>query len=646
MRFKDFRIPFDLQLEGIRMGASDLAAAPLTQYTLGFEFEIFVSDPEEEYFEPLDMEADRDQLQREFLDQWESGGSTFDFEEWFEIRIRSSSGYPPLKELILDNAIDPLRPASEQEAAEFENRQAANRAARHQQNMAPSVFEEVVGLIRSYRADPDRFIRDDEQFLRAIFMHHTLIRNRRNITMQQLRDQLASMREQAMNERAVQERLAEDAKTAISRLSYEFDPMPETADTVDMSEIYFYTEDDQILTARDVQTLEQVLSNFDVSRSELKDITRDEWHEIDAELMADEFNRWLTSHWLEGGLSKPSISYVKEALYNELGVEALNHSSSTNWAVKLDQTDGIELVEITTPAWPADEALVQLQEVLDLIDRDPGIRTIRSTGMHFSIGTFTEQQAESIDWLKFLLIFEANRALEYFNREHNLMALDRIPEIITSLEKNNLGQYYRNVKSINDIVRSVSGKYSAVNLSKLKYFSEKDGRIIEIRAPGNAGYEQRGDYLKQLIQRAIRALSIAEDPAAYKKQYLSKLYRITHGTKGMHRTYESAFSQYLATVFAGPGYEKMPEGILDIEILGKNLIRMRDPRKLEKGFGAAARIELTRLIDSGEIFLEGKKVSAQSAEAWLKIVLDGSIEGRQLKRTNFIQVLFSALQGI
>lgn len=626
------------------MGASDLAAAPLAQYTLGFEFETVVTDPEEEYVDPLDMEADREQLQQEFLDQWESGGSTFNFEDWFENWIRSDySTYLPLRELILDNAIDPVRPVSEQEAAEFENRQAADRVARHQQNIDPADFKEAVSLVRSYRADPEQFIRDDEQFLRLVFMQYNLLKNR-NFTMQQLRDRLASIRKEATDARAIQERLAENAKDAALRLGYEFDPIPETADTVDMSEIYFYTEDDQILTARDVQTLDQVLSNFDVSRGELKDMTREEWQEIDAELMADAFNVWLTSHWIEGGTQEPSISYVKKVLRDELGVETSHMPGSKNWAVVADQTEGIKLAEIITPAWPADQALDQMQAVLDIIDRDPNLRTNRATGMHINIGTFTEQQVESIDWLKFLLIFEADRALKYFSRESNMMALDRIPEIITGLEKNNLGQYYRNVKSINDIVRSASGKFSAVNLSKLKYFSEKDGGIIEIRAPGNAGYEQRGDYIKQLIQRAIRALSIAENPAAYKKQYLSKLYRITHGTKGMHRTYESALSQYLATVFAGPGYEKMPEEMLDIRALALNLNLVRDPWKLERNFGAAAQIELTRLIDSGKMFVQGKEVSARDAKEWIDLILDKTIEGQQLRRTKFIQVLLGALQ--
>jgi hypothetical protein len=241
------------------------------------------------------------------------------------------------------------------------------------------------------------------------------------------------------------------------------------------------------------------------------------------------------------------LAYVVGVIKDEFNTTVrTTGSSATNWAVIPDGTPGVH-AEITTPAFAIKPGIAVMHRVLNLIASDPHMYTGQPTGLHVNIGTFDKNDIDTVDWLKFLMIMNAERVLTQFDRTYNTYALDKLPEIIKKLQDNDIVAYQSQIKKINSIVRTSSDKYSAINLSKLNNYG-----IIELRAPGNTGYEKAGAFLEQTILRIVRALELASDPDKYKNEYISMLYK-RYG-KETSPTDNRALNTYFEVTFGTPFY--------------------------------------------------------------------------------------------
>lgn len=116
------------------------------------------------------------------------------------------------------------------------------------------------------------------------------------------------------------------------------------------------------------------------------------------------------------------------------------------------------------------------------------METNDSTGLHINIGTFSKDEINNIDLLKFLLLVGENHVLRVFNRQNNNTSVSNIKQLIDFLrqEQDIPTNYEQLIKSINNIILEHAEKYSFANFSKLT----KGLGYIEIRAPGGYNYEK------------------------------------------------------------------------------------------------------------------------------------------------------------
>jgi len=176
---------------------------------------------------------------------------------------------------------------------------------------------------------------------------------------------------------------------------------------------------------------------------------------------------------------------------------------------------GIEVV--SEPYDTVADGLAALERAFDLMS-DGDFYTDRSTGLHVTFGTFSRDEKNQIDWLKFFLILHGDRVLDQFNRSENTYtSIKRISDSIRDMVPGKYENYFSAIRDINQELLHGATKYDFVNLSKLS------SGLIEFRAMGNEDYHLKFDTVKENILRFVRALELASDPNAYRKEYMTKL---------------------------------------------------------------------------------------------------------------------------
>lgn len=213
-----------------------------------------------------------------------------------------------------------------------------------------------------------------------------------------------------------------------------------------------------------------------------------------------------------------AFDYVKDYFGPHVKVEDVVPDSSL-------QDYDLEGVELIIGVYQDQNSfLSDLKKSFDMMKSNEAITTSSDTGLHINIGTFSKEEIKNIDLLKFLLILEGDRILKEFGREFNDYTQsmgDTIGKTLQfALENGDIRQYDMIKDQISRMIRRKASKYDMVNLSKLFH-----GGIIEVRAFGNEDYEYHFDLVEKNIKRVLRALEIAQDGNAYRKEYLKKLSR-------------------------------------------------------------------------------------------------------------------------
>lgn len=211
-----------------------------------------------------------------------------------------------------------------------------------------------------------------------------------------------------------------------------------------------------------------------------------------------------------------AFDYVKDYFEPHVKVENVVPDSSL-------QDYDLEGVELIIGVYQDQNSfLSDLKKSFDMMKSNEAITTSSDTGLHINIGTFSEEEIKNIDLLKFLLILEGDRILKEFGREFNEYSQsmgDTIGKSLQfALEGGDIRQYDQVKDEISKMIRRKAKKYDMVNLQKLYH-----GGIIEVRAFGNEDYEYHFDLVEKNIKRVLRALEIAQDGNAYRKEYLKKL---------------------------------------------------------------------------------------------------------------------------
>ena len=482
--------------EGVRMGSSDLSIPPKKDYTIGFEFEVALRNNIDTYSDIDDTESD--DFEPEF-------DATAFMKQWVNDNILNSGD---TVKFITENDITPrygyTSNANDDDITDMQIKFDDDLIEKYGED----IVDEIQDLLLDLKEDPDLELDDDQ--IHTIIEVYLKIQDKtpneeriKNIINKQLKDN-------------------NDAKAALAKQiqvlndTFLFDDSSINNNT---TEIYTDSRKSQTIDIQDLSDISELIDYFDISLSDIDHIlyTSPEYtYEEDLETELEATSDGLTNNTIQ----TDALRFVRNTIAGELKTVVLKDASDTEWSVGEDGTSGVD-AEIRSPVLPLHRGLNDMNRVFDII-RDTDMYTNEATGLHINIGTWSESEYQTVDWLKFLTILNPGRILQQFSRSNNQYALDRVPALINSLKYDDFKYYSEMVKNINNTVINTSVKMSSVNLSKLPSYG-----YIELRAPGNTGYEHRGDEITALVRKIVRCLELASDPSAYKNQYLKKLYTLS-----------------------------------------------------------------------------------------------------------------------
>ena len=327
------------------------------------------------------------------------------------------------------------------------------------------------------------------------------------------------------------------------------------ANNVDESE---WNPDDLEGEARQ-EALDEFISNVDADPNsdyyqraldEYRDENQDSYDEsdwLDAEdldLMSGVENAYSINwpHWRSTGGGEASIEEVADSFQAAIGrdVKASNnyHSGrvprpsarSLHYIVEpdssLDPDDSDDQgLEFVSPPLPIEELLSDLNKVKAWADRT-GCYTNDSTGLHINVSVpGWTQGTDQLDYVKLALLLGDEFVLDSFGRAGNTYAKSAMGKIVDMVRQNpNRAQLLMNrmKQGLDQLAtRLVHGrqteKYTSINV--------KNG-YIEFRSPGGDWLNDKFPEIENTLRRFTVALSAAVDPAAYRQEYLKKLYKL------------------------------------------------------------------------------------------------------------------------
>lgn len=196
--------------------------------------------------------------------------------------------------------------------------------------------------------------------------------------------------------------------------------------------------------------------------------------------------------------------------------------TSKHYAIEPDASlnQGIEFV---SPPLPISEITQDLEKFKSWIKTQGGITTER-TGLHMNI-SLPEQDFSKLDYVKLAILLGDEYVLDQFGRNSNDFAKSALENIRANVSKKPnqtskmLAQMKQGLSQIASraIHRLSTDKYTSINI--------RDG-WIEFRSPGGNWMDMDLKQVKATLYRFIVALDAALDPEKYRREYLSKLYKL------------------------------------------------------------------------------------------------------------------------
>ena len=294
------------------------------------------------------------------------------------------------------------------------------------------------------------------------------------------------------------------------------------------------------------------IDNQDGIYDQALDDYRDNYSGDDDSFFSDVGMRWMSSiqnnfnlDWPymtgtgeggEGGYSENSADDLAHSLRAALGVKtkvSRGYHSATrddhSWifepdsSLDADESDDMP-VEIITPPMPLKDCLKKLEDFFAWAERNDAY-TNESTGFH--MGVSLPNLGGEVDFVKLALFLGDEYVLQEFGRAGNTYcrsAMSKIRDRVGSdtgravsdameLMRHNLIELAQRSIAHN----SGFGKYTSIN-PKDKY--------IEFRSAGGPGYFRDIDRLKNTLLRYAQAMTIAGNPASYRREYYKKLYKL------------------------------------------------------------------------------------------------------------------------
>ena len=256
--------------------------------------------------------------------------------------------------------------------------------------------------------------------------------------------------------------------------------------------------------------------------------------------------------WLDSDINWPYLEYpeIADGEFNEHGAAVLvqslkrmtgmkvrsgeYHSVSRQddlWIIESDGSlspdDSSDMpAEIVSPPMPLAQGLEMIDKFWDWATDEVDAYSNDSTGCH--VGVSLPYREGRIDYVKLALFLGDHYVLEQFGREANSYcraSLDKIDMDIKRLNKADLTGSLDLMRhgllelATNHITKYFHhGKYTSINL--------KNGKYVEFRSMGGSDYINNKQLITNTIKRFCYAMWLASEPAAERKSYYTKLYKL------------------------------------------------------------------------------------------------------------------------
>jgi hypothetical protein len=258
------------------------------------------------------------------------------------------------------------------------------------------------------------------------------------------------------------------------------------------------------------QTMSDIQSNFDISWPYYYDINADQDGDMDGQQVADEFSSYMGkpvnySSQYHGGRREPG-TYVVEPDGSLQG-----------------DNPGDGGLEFVSPPMPIDEMISDLNKVKEWAGQQ-GVYTNDSTGLHINISV-PNYSIDKLDYVKLAILMGDEYILDLFGRSGNTYAKSAMGKIKSALKQKpdaaaqimDLMKQGLDGAATKAIHTGITDKYTSIN-TKTGY--------IEFRSPGGDWLDENFDKIENTLLRFTVALSAAINPEAYRKEYLTKLYKL------------------------------------------------------------------------------------------------------------------------
>lgn len=266
------------------------------------------------------------------------------------------------------------------------------------------------------------------------------------------------------------------------------------------------------LAAEDLDTMSGVENVYDITWPHWT--TNDGYGEVDATQVAEEFG---------------------QAVGREVRVNTQYHQSGARpgpnnqfYIVEPDgslegDNDGDTGLEFVSPPLPIDEIMLDLNKVKAWAD-NTGCYTNDSTGLHINISV-PNYDLDRLDFVKLALLMGDEYVLDQFGRVGNTYAKSAMGKVRDHVRNRPYEAKYLLDKMKGHMGELASKAIHSGITDKYTSINTKDGHI-EFRSPGGDWLDDNFSKIENTLLRFTVALSAAMDPAAYREEYLKKLYKI------------------------------------------------------------------------------------------------------------------------
>jgi hypothetical protein len=180
---------------------------------------------------------------------------------------------------------------------------------------------------------------------------------------------------------------------------------------------------------------------------------------------------------------------------------------------------------------PIDEMISDLNKVKAWADKT-GCYTNDSTGLHINVSV-PNYSIDRLDYVKLAILMGDERVLNEFGRLGNTYTKSAMSKIKSALKQKpeaaaqimDLMKQGLDGAATKAIHTGITDKYTSIN-TKTDY--------IEFRSPGGDWLDTNFSIIENTLLRFVVAMSAAIDPEAYRKEYLTKLYKLL--SEGMDKS--------------------------------------------------------------------------------------------------------------